>query len=285
MENTTEQKNTPILITKASGAEEHFSSDKLKRSLLNAGATHERAQRIVSDIEAWIMPGISTKKIYARAFSLLRRDRMSNAVRYKLKQAILQLGPTGYPFEILMGQLFDLQGYQTQVGIVVDGMCITHEMDVIATNDSSQHLVECKYHMDQGKQVSIQVPLYVRSRVNDIIQKRKESVEYQHISFTGWVITNTRFSPDSMHYSKCSGLKLLAWDYPMGNGLKDWLEKYKLYPITILASLTRKEKQALMDQHIVSCPQLLKNTEALNVFGFGQKKQSKIITELEAICF
>ena len=284
MGNNTSNKHKQIIIKKASGDEENFSSAKLEQSLQNAGATNETISRIVSDIENWIYQGVTSKKIYTRAFSMLRRERMSDAVRYKLKQAILELGPTGYPFETLIGQMFEQQGFSTEVGVVVNGVCITHEMDVIATNGSSQHLVECKYHMDQGKQVSVQVPLYVRSRVNDIIQKRKESPEYQGLSFTGWVITNTRFSSDSQHYGKCSGLNLLAWDYPLGNGLKEILEKYKLYPITILANLTKKEKQYLLDQQIVSCPQLLKNPDVLNDFGFSQNRNRKVIKELEDIC-
>ena len=182
MDNRTLQKNKIILVKKASGDEEPFVADKLERSLLNAGAKNETILKIIADIEDWIYPGVPTKKIYSRAFSILRRERTAAAIRYKLKQAILELGPTGYPFETLIGQLFEKKGCVTEVGVVVDGNCITHEMDVIATHDSSQHLVECKYHKDQGKQVSIQVPLYVRSRVDDIIHKRQELPEYHGFS-------------------------------------------------------------------------------------------------------
>lgn len=282
MNNNISKKN--ILIKKASGDEQVFIAEKLEHSLLNAGAKTETVAKIVADIQNWISPGVTTKEIYRRAFSILHREATTPAIRYKLKQAIFELGPTGYPFEFLIGQLFKQKGYTTQVGIIVEGHCITHEMDVIATLDYAQHLMECKYHKDQGKHVSIQVPLYVRSRVDDIIRKREGIEEYRGYSFTGWVVTNTSFSPDSIRYGRCSGLNLLAWDYPIGEGLKTMIEDFKIYPITILESLNTIEQQHLLNQGIVTCSQLLENTDSLQAFGFGQNKYDALKKEIKQIC-
>jgi len=284
MDNSKTKNNEAILIKKASGEEEPFSIDKLKRSLLNAGAKEETTSEILKDIENWIYPGVTTKKIYTRAFSILHREKTNSSLRYRLKQAILELGPTGYPFEILIGKLFQHMGFSTEVGVVIEGNCVSHEMDVIATHGSAQHLAECKYHKDQGKQVSVQVPLYVRSRVNDIISKRQSMQEYRDFDFTGWVITNTRFSSDSIQYGNCSGLKLLAWNYPAGNGLKENIEKYKLYPVTVLRNLMVKEKQSLMDQGIVTCSQLLENPDHLLSFALSKNKHNLLMKELHGIC-
>lgn len=284
VKNNTFQIKKPILVRKASGDEELFSVEKLERSLQNAGANYEQIQKIIADVGNWIYDGATTRKIYSRAFSILRREETSVSLRYKLKQAMLEFGPTGYPFENFIGQLFEAQGFRVEVGIVVDGSCVTHEMDVVATHQNIQHLVECKYSKDQGKQVSVQVTLYVRSRVDDIISKRKELSEFQGLSFTGWVITNTRFSNDSIQYGKCSGLKLLAWDYPAGNGLKELIEKLKIYPVTILHSLTKNEKQFLIDQEIVTCKQLAKDSHILNSMKLNNKKLKAISLELEHIC-
>ncbi len=273
-----------ILIRKASGDEEPFSTTKLERSLVNAGAQEDTVLKIVADIENWIYPGVSTKKIYTRAFSMLRCEKTISSLRYRLKQAILELGPSGYPFEDLIGQLFKYKGFHTEVGVVVNGQCVTHEMDVIATQNHTQHLVECKYHKEQGKQVSVQVPLYVRSRVNDIIAKRQNMPEYKGYSFKGWVVTNTRFSSDSINYGTCSGLNLLAWDFPAGNGLKDLLERYKIYPITVLRNLSMKEKQHLLNQGIVTCAQLLEKPESLSFFELSKNKHNRLMKELNNSC-
>lgn len=273
--------NNIILVRKASGEEELFAIAKLERSLQNAGASTASIESILENIEEWIFSGVTTKQIYSRAFAILRREKSSSAMRYRLKKAIMELGPTGYPFEQFIGQVFKKQGYNIEVGVVVDGACVTHEMDVIATQNKQQHLVECKYHKDQGKHVSVQVPLYVRSRVNDIIEKRKMMPEYKGLSFTGWIVTNTRFSEDSIQYGTCSGLKLLAWDFPRNNGLKEIVEELRLYPVTILHTLTKKQKQQLIDQNILTCMQLKEN---FHLLGLSEKKQKSLNNELVHVC-
>lgn len=273
-----------ILVRKASGAEEPFEKYKLERSLRNAGADNDLVNEIVGNIENWISNGLTTKKIYSRAFSLLRRKETGVAIRYKLKQAIMELGPSGYPFEDLIGHLFEKQGYEVKVGQILEGHCVTHEMDVIATDKKNQHLIECKYSSDQGKQISVQVSLYVRSRVDDIIRKRKESPDYNDFTFSGGIVTNTRFSADALQYGECSGLQMLAWDYPHGNGLKDLIERLKIYPITILSQLTKDEKQTLLNRGIVICLQLFNKPEILDSLQLSIAKYNALEKEINEIC-
>ncbi len=274
----------PILIKKASGDEEYFDIKKLERSLHNAGAEELMIWKILEDIKNWIHSGVTTKQIYSRAFKILRRDRSHTAMRYRLKEAIIALGPTGYPFEQFIGQLFENQNYEIEVGVVVEGYSVTHEMDVIATKNKLQNLVECKYHKDQGKHVSVQVPLYVHSRVNDIVRKREKMPEYQNLSFKAWVVTNTRFSEDSILYGKCNDMQLLAWNYPQNKGLKHLVESMKLYPITILHKLTKKGKEKLIQKGIVTCAQLLKDLALIEELDLTKNKKNALIEELKSIC-
>lgn len=272
-----------IQIIKASGEKEFFNVKKLKHSLLNAGADNLIIDIIVENIKNWIKPGYTTKQIYRRAFDLLNSNKNNSGTRYKLKQAIMELGPTGYPFEKFVGKLLEKQGFKTEVGIIVEGSCVNHEVDVIATCEQSQYLIECKYSSDQGKNIKVQVPLYVRSRVNDIIKKRKKNPYYQNLDFEGWVVTNTRFSADAMQYGKCSGLHLIAWDYPQGNGLKEMIEKVKIYPVTILDSLTKTQKQQLISQGIVVCYQLVENPAIMAALNLSHRKHNNLQRELKNI--
>ncbi|MCW0482976.1 ATP cone domain-containing protein [Gaoshiqia sediminis] len=274
---------TYITIRKASGDAEQFDVDKLKRSLQRAGAEPAVIDEIADEVVGSLYDGITTKKIYARAFSLLRRKNRVNAFRYKLKQALFELGPTGYPFEQFVGEIFKCRDYRVEVGQVLEGRCITHEMDVIATNGTEQVLVECKYSKDQGKQVSIQVPLYVHSRIGDIVQKRKDLPEYRGFSFTGGVATNTRFTDDSMAYSRCVGLKLLGWDFPGGNGLKDLMERYRVFPVTVLENLIKKQKTRLLELGVVTCRQLRDKPEVWGELGLSSRKTRQLTEELEQI--
>lgn len=271
-----------ILVIKASGEQELFDPDKLKGSLQRAGAREQVIKEILADILDWAYDGVTTQKIYQRAFSLLKNKRERSAVRYKLKKAILEFGPSGYPFEHFIGILFKRMGYSVEVGQVLQGNCVTHEMDVIATGHGKQILVECKYSQDQGKHQGVQVPLYVRSRVDDIIRKRMTMSEYEGLQFEGWVVTNTRFSPDATQFGKCSGLKLLGWDYPAGHGLKDLIEREDIHPITLL-HLTQKEKKLLLEQDIVTCAGLKRNLQALDALELSERKYKAVMGELEEL--
>lgn len=279
----TKHKSSNILINKASGEQEFFDVAKLRNSLSRAGADDFVVKDITENIQAWLYEGVSTKKIYERAFTLLRRQSQRNATLYKLKRSLFELGPSGYPFEHLIGEIYRRRGFSVEVGVVVQGHCITHEMDVIATNTSEQILLECKYGIDQGKTISIQVPLYVRSRIEDIVAERKQIPQYKDLTFNGGVVTNTRFSADSIEYSKCYGLSLLGWDYPTGNGLKEILERERIFPITILSNLTAKQKGFIMDQGIVTCLQLHNDLKVLESMAIPPNKMKSIQEELEAI--
>ncbi len=278
------ENNNIIFITKASGESEPFEIYKLESSLIKAGAEADIIREILKDVQSNLKQGQTTKEIYKRAFRLLKKKRNVSALYYKLKQSIFEFGPTGYPFEHLVAQIFARQDYETEVGKIVQGWCVSHEIDVVATKDKEQHIIECKYSENQGKQVSIQTPLYVRSRVNDIVKKRELQKEYKGFRFSGWLVTNTRFSSDSIVYGKCSGLKLISWDYPEGNGLKDLVEKAKIWPITILTSLTKKDKDNLLKYGIVTCRQLLNNPDIIAELGLSKRKNTKLLSELEDIC-
>lgn len=273
-----------IIVRKASGDEERFSTKKLVASLERAGADFDVIDHIVNDVHSWIFDGVTTRKIYDRAFSLLRSNKFTTASRYGLKKAILEMGPTGYPFEHLISRVMELGGYSTQTGIVVDGFCVTHEVDVIATKDKQQVLVECKYGQSAGRVVSVKVPLYIHSRVNDIVRKRQTLPEFEGFSFQGCIATNTRFTTDAIDYAKCNNMWLLAWDYPVGQGLKDIIDRERIYPITVLNNLTKAQKQQLMEVGVVVCRQIHTQPKVLDKLQLTNRKLSALLDEVKDIC-
>lgn len=279
----TENHSKTILITKASGEQEPFSAAKLRNSLERAGAESDVCNQIINDIESWIKTGMHTQKIYDRAFQLLRSKKYTTASRYKLKKAIMELGNTGFPFEHLVSRVMETQGYKTQTGVVVQGRCVTHEVDVIATKGNHQILTECKYAQDAGKPVSVKVPLYIRSRVEDIVKKRETLPEFQGFNFTGCIATNTRFTSDAIDYGTCNDMYMLAWDYPRGNGLKDLIDRSKIYPITVLHNLTKEHKQKLMNKGIVICRQITAKPEVLQPLQLTSKRTDEVLNEIHKL--
>jgi hypothetical protein len=278
-----ETKKIQIRIKKASGELESFDPQKLIASLRNSGAQEDAIDEIVKDITEWVYDGVSTRKLYSRAYSLLNRISKSGAMLYRLKKAIIDLGPSGYPFEHFVGEIFRRRGYEVEVSKIVQGASITHEMDVLAYRDDLQILAECKFTVNQGNSVSIQVPLYVNSRVQDIAEKWREQGRYRDIRFEAWIVTNSRFSPDSVQYSKSKGIRLMGWDYPGEDALKRVVEREKIFPITILSKLNKAEKRALIEASVVTCAQLLGETWRLDKMGLPTRKKRQVIEELEAL--
>jgi hypothetical protein len=268
------------LVKKASGEIQPFSSEKLENSLRRAGATEELIHEIITDIKSWLTDVTTTQKIYARAFLLLRRKKRSMAARYSLKRAIMELGPSGYPFEKFMGHIFRSKGLEVQTGQILNGRCVTHEVDVVATGEKEQHLVECKYYNSQGKYANVQVPLYIRSRVNDIVSIRETQPEYEGFTFHGWIATNTRFTGDAMSFGLCSGLKLISWDYPDGESIKAIIERENLFPITTLTQLTKIEKQQLLAKGVVLCKEIKTKPEVVSILNLKPAKYSRLMEEV-----
>jgi hypothetical protein len=94
-----DQMNHPIFITRTSGEKSGFSEERLRHSLEHAGA--DAVNTIGKEIASKLYDGIETKKIYRMAFKLLRTNSRHTATRYHLKRAIMESGPSGFPFEKL----------------------------------------------------------------------------------------------------------------------------------------------------------------------------------------
>ncbi|MGV3522857.1 MAG: restriction endonuclease [Candidatus Sericytochromatia bacterium] len=248
-----------IYLTKSSGEQEPFSRDKLMRSLRKAGASTELAESVWLELEGQLESGMSSQLLWRQAFRLLSELRRAVAARYSLKRAIMELGPSGYPFEHLMGELFRRRGYAVQVGQVLKGHCVTHEIDVVGEKNGELLLVECKYRNTPGFKCDVKVPLYIRSRFEDVRMQRQLPPE----NISGWITTNARFSGDAIQYARCVGLKLMGWDYPAEDSLGQWLDRLRLYPLTVLTSLHKADRQWLLAQGLVTCDDLLARPELL----------------------
>ncbi|MES2555754.1 MAG: restriction endonuclease [Bacteroidota bacterium] len=275
--------DTELTIIKASGERCPFSPDKLLRSLHRAGADHEQARSILDEVSSRLYEGITTKAIYRIAFSMLKEGSRHLAARYHLKQAIMELGPSGFPFERYVGELLKFKGYNIRIGKILQGKCVTHEIDVIADKDNEHLLIECKYHNYAGVSCDVKVPLYIHSRYLDVtagVEQQRHSSKINQ----GWVVTNTRFTDDALTYAACAGLVAVGWDYPAKNGLKDQIDRSGLYPITCLTSLTGAEKQKLLEREIVLCKDLEDNEKLLKAIGIKSSRNIVVLQEVRELC-
>lgn len=269
-----------LIVTKASGESVVFEMEKLKQSLRNSGASDEQIEKVVKQITPKLYHGIPTKKIYKWAFGFLKKGPREIAARYQLKHAIMDFGPSGFPFERFIGELYKQLGYHVQVSKIVHGKCIKHEIDVIASTDKEHLLVECKSHSMPGKMSDVKVPLYIQSRFLDVKDTWEQDADLKNKSLQGWVVTNTRFSPDAVKYARCIGLNLLSWDYPASKSLKDYIDEHRLYPITCLTLVTDAEKKALLERNIVLSAELRNDPGLLLQIGVSDSRMEKIQEEI-----
>jgi len=269
-----------VNVTKASGEQEPYDESKLRHSLASAGAGEQIIDHIAGAVSDMLYDGISTQKIYKEAFCLLKNYSDRSVGRYKLKEAILELGPTGYPFEKFVGELLNRLGYTTEVGVIVEGDCVSHEIDVIAEKDKEHFMIECKFHNRKGHTCNVKIPLYIQSRFKDVETNWSSRPGRQYKHHRGWVVTNTRFTDDALQYGTCAGLKLLSWDYPKNEGLKDLISRVNLHPITCLSTLYKEEEQALLNHGVVFCMQLCEDNKVLDRLGLDSRQ----LKEARDIC-
>jgi hypothetical protein len=271
-------------ILKASGEMVSFSTVKLRKSLAHSGAPPEVVSTIVNAVSAQVYEGMPTQEIYSRAFSMLKNYRESCASKYKLKKAIYELGPTGFPFERFIREMLNHSGYKTKINQKYRGRCVSHEIDVVATNREGTRLIECKFHSDPGKKCDVKVPLYIHSRFQDIARKAFDSTDRDPHQKPGWVVTNTRFTFDAQKYGTCVGLYLLSWNYPSKNSLKRRIDRFGLYPITVSTLLSGSEKELLLGRGPVLCQQILKGPYFLDQIGVSKTRKNKILNEFRQLC-
>jgi len=272
------------IITKASGERVPFLAHKLENSLKRAGASDEVVAEILKKVTGSLFEGITTTEIYHIAFELLKNKTSSSAAKYKLKHAIMELGPSGFPFEKYFAEILKHQGFRTKVDQVVQGHCVSHEIDVIAEKGDKYFMVECKFHNQTGFVCDVKIPLYIHARFKDVEYTLNKHPDQSSKFHQGWVVTNTRFSTDAIQYGNCVGLHLVGWDHPHNGSLRDQIDEAGLYPLTCLTTLTEEEKAKLLQAGIVLSKELTQNQAALTTLGLAPERIAAIVKESREIC-
>lgn len=274
-----------MLVIKLDGTQEPFDPEKLLHSLQNAGAEPSVAESILKQIQGEMKDGVTTSHIYRRARELLRKHTDHPvAARYSLRRAVLDMGPSGYPFEKLLGEVFRKRGYQVEVGKMIKGKCVDHEVDVIARNDTELILGEAKFHNNQSFKTDVKVALYIHARMLDL-----EANDFDGLCPVGgkthsYLITNTKFTDAAIAYGTCVGLTMIGWGYPHKGNVEDLIEEAGLHPLSCLTTVSRKEKEIFYQQGIVLCRTVADNPNLLESAGITGKKVDEVIAEANRLC-
>ena len=271
-------------IKKSSGELVPFDEYKLINSLRRSGASPDVVKQIVTLVQKDLYEGITTRKIFQLAARRLKALSRHTAGRYNLKNGIMELGPSGFPFEQFVAALLREEGYSTRVSVILHGKCVKHEIDVIAEKNNELLLLECKYHNLQGTQCDVKIPLYIKSRFDDVLEPLLKNEKMKGKRIQGQIYTNTGFTSDAITYAQCAGLNLIGWNFDEENSLRTRLDQLRLYPITVLTSLNKADKIRLIEKGIVLCKEILKNPEVLVANGVRLSKRDAVLSEIEALC-
>jgi hypothetical protein len=271
-------------IVKNSGAIVDFDPAKLRSSLNKSGANSVVVDAILFQIEKEIYAGISTKKIYKKAFSLLKKQSDSHAARYNLRAALLLLGPAGFFFEKYIARLFAAEGCEAKTNIILQGKCISHEIDVLFKKENRIAMVECKFHGSVNAASDVKVPLYIHSRYNDIKEEQHAIFSNNDTISECWIATNNRFTSDAIAYASCVNINLLSWDYPKNNSLKTKNDRDCLYPVICLTTLSLAEKDKLLFLDLILVKELLNNAKVLQKVGVSENRIKRVLKEVSDLC-
>ena len=286
--------SSSVHILKADGSRQAFHPEKLVYSLKRIGADEAVIEKVVTHIQGELVEGVTTSDIYHHAFSLLRQFQKPVAAKYSLRRALAGLGPTGFPFEKFIAEVFRAKGYTAVTDQTVHGACVPHEVDVVAYKDGASEsavlagpdliMCELKFHNQLGFKTDLKVALYVKARFDDL---RSQTFEYggkKRAFGEGWLVTNTKFTQTAIDYGKCAGLKMIGWNYPETENLEQWIEKSGLHPLTCISSLSDGHRQELFRRGIVLCKTLNEDPSILTSMGLSSSKIAEVKEELASVC-
>ena len=269
-----------IKVIKRDGSEVDFDDLRVLNSIEKSGVQKELQDQVLAHIKERVQPDntITTDEIFYHIREFLVGKDKASAQRFNLRQGIFELGPTGFPFEKYLAKIFSDQGYKTEVGLQMRGECVTHEIDLLLEKDGKREIVEAKFHNQKFGKTDVQVLLYTYARFLDI--KGPNNIDGV------WVATNTKLTSDAIAYAKCKGVKVLSWNYPNDNNLADFVEKPKMYPVTVLTDLATEDKRRLVDNGVVLACDFLKlaDEELEGKYLMDKDKTREAKKDAELIC-
>jgi hypothetical protein len=265
-----------INVLKADGKLEPFDEEKLLTSIKRAGIPPDIQDLVMEHVKSRLYENIPTDEIYSHIeeFFGTSQDHYSRS-RYSLKRAIMELGPTGFPFELYVSKILEAQGYSIEVNQIMMGTCVNHEVDVIAKKDDEKLLVECKFHNKVGIKSDLHVSLYTKARFDDLKEK---------YGFTkAMLATNTKITSDALAFADCVDINVLSWSYPNDKGIRDLVEEHKLYPVTQLSVLNLTHKQELLSKGYVLISQIVDDPKVLDQISIPEDKREHILEQARKV--
>ena len=244
-----------VSVTKADGSKQLFDEEKIVRTCLRMGASREDALQIVQKVEGRLYEGISTRKILQMIYSLMRKQKPAVKHLFDLKYGISLMEPKP-EFEAFIRILLVHSGFKVEPNTILRGLCGEHEADAIATRDGMTHFVEVKHHNSYHALTGLDESRIARAILEDVTEGYSHGLSSIKID-RAMIVTNTRYSEHAMKYGRCRDILQVGWSSPEFFGLREMVEKHKLYPLSCLRGISAKVRLRLVEAGVVVIKQLL----------------------------
>src|SRR3972149_2392994 len=116
-----------ITVINRDGSEAVFDDNRIIHTMERVGVPRELYDRVLAHIKEKVQADntISTDEIFYHIREFLIDKDKKSALRLNLRQAIFELGPTGFPFEKYLGEIFESQRYKVEVDLIMEGECVS----------------------------------------------------------------------------------------------------------------------------------------------------------------
>jgi transcriptional regulator NrdR family protein len=272
-----------VNVTKYDGTKQVFNREKIIRTATRMGATRQVAEQIVDEIEKKAYDGISTRKILQMLYTRLKRHKPTLKHQIDLRRA-LSLLKSAPDFEKYIQQLLREHGYHVTPNQIIQGKCVQHEVDAIATKNNKTCFVEVKHHIKYHTPTGLDIPRIARAVLEDITEGHQLGQNNYKIDYA-MIVCNTKLSDYAKQYADCRKISHIGWSSPKNQDLQTMIETKKLYPITILKGLNAYTRNQLISNGILTLKQLTQKTltELKHQTGFSKKKLEPILDNARAI--
>jgi len=238
-------------ITKSDGKQVVYNQEKIRRTLKRAGAKPDLIRQVLENVNRQLRDGMTTRELYAIVRRELRRLDRRVATRYNLRNALLRLGPAGFKFEQYVAAI--LAAYQYEVETPAEelsGLCVNHEIDVIAKKDGRAAMIEAKFRNRFDETVSLKDVMATWSAYLDMTDGARSGkcVKFDEC----WIVTNGRFSERALQFGVCRGMHLVGWGGEE-HSLPRLVDHAELYPITVIDDLRQWELDNFTAANLILC--------------------------------
>ncbi len=243
------------MVIKWDGRTEEFDPTKIVRTLTRMGAPQTVAEEIADDLVDRIEEGMTTKEIYNMAVTELETHREVVEFRRDLRDGLARIGG-GFIFEDYVRLLLEEYGYKVSGNVIIRGACVDHEIDGIAERNAETVYVEIKHHSVLERYTPFEVTLSAKAKWDDLqagCEQGLNDCTFDRVL----IVTNTRLTKQAQQYAECVGIEHFGWNTPQGRGIDWFIENKKLYPVTILRTVTDEERDVLYTNKILTLNQLV----------------------------